>query len=1310
MKLCKGCFEKYDQQLKVCPHCGYAEDTPPESTLHMLPGTLLNERYIIGKVIGYGGFGVTYIAYDCVLQMKTAVKEYLPSEFATRVVGQHDITIFGGKKEEQFNDGMTKFIEEARNLAKFHSLDGIVKVFNTFEENNTAYIVMELLQGETLAQLLEREKTIPEDKAIKMLKPVMDSLNEVHARSIIHRDIAPDNVFVTNDGKVKLIDFGAARYATTSHSRSLTVIIKPGFSPEEQYRSRGDQGPHTDVYSLAATLYKMITGVTPPDALERRAFLENKGKEILKPPAKFAHDISVNTENAILNAMNVRIEDRTPNMAEFYKELTSDTPVKRRAGKVQRTNFYRWPLWAKIGFPAAAAALMAFLILLRSGAIVEPLPDPDPILPEGYQFVPTVINKSLTDCEERLSEKKLDYTITGRVYDYEIPSDYILTQSIHGGTVVPENTTIDVTVSSMEMIIVPSVVGTDKNEAVQSLENMGFIVVTKEEYSSVIAENCIISQSLEADSEQQYGSEIELVVSKGKDPNTKQEVKEITLPDFVGKSYNEVIKQAGELGITVKISEQKYSKTYAKDTVMEQNPKSGSKMTTDKEVKLTISLGYEKIAVPDVTYKTEEEARTTLESRGLKVKVTYKTDDKTQEGNVISQDPTAKTEVDPETTVTIVVSKGAESFKMPDVVGKQESDATSTLSSKGLVVSISYKEDNNYTEGEVLLQSISPNTDVKKGNEVVLTVCTHSSVVAVPNVVGKSQNDAIKLISDMGLKYYLAHVYDDKVEQGLIVKQSPSSGSGLKKGDTVTIEVSDGKDPTSKTPTSSTVSDKENESSGITSSHTISVPLDIQPDKVEFDINTLSLVEGTTGKVTAIVSPSNATNKNVSWRSSNDSVASVNNGVITANNAGTATITAQTVNGKTAACAVTVTGKEIQPSSVSLNKSSMSLTENSSEGLVATVSPSNATNKSVSWSSDNKSVAVVNSSGVVTSNGPGQATITVKTVNGKTASCQVTVTPTIISISLNKSSMTLTEGDYEQLVATVSPSGQVFWESSNELVATVDVHGVVSAKSPGKTTITAQTIEGRSATCAVTVKSKTVMPSSISLNTNSITITEGETESLSATVSPNNATDKTVTWSSSNNSVVTVNSSGLITAKSAGTAIISAETVNGLSASCDVTVNPQGRESVALTANGNCGGNIQWELYESGNLYIFGNGNMDNYSNSPWEGYYVNTITIEDGVTSIGNNAFRNNSGVSTVSIAASVEEIGYRAFSYCSGLESVYFKGSIPRMDPDDDAVYVFENTKTAIFYPRNNSSWNDVENNWHGGGLIARFSPFDP
>lgn len=153
-----------------------------------------------------------------------------------------------------------------------------MRVFDSFEENGTAYLVMEYLEGETLTALLEREGKLEPERAITLLEPVIRSLETVHATGIIHRDIAPDNIFLTKDGRVKLIDFGAARYATTSHSRSLTVIIKPGYSPEEQYRSRGEQGPWTDVYALAAVLYRTITGETPPDALERRAFYEKSGR------------------------------------------------------------------------------------------------------------------------------------------------------------------------------------------------------------------------------------------------------------------------------------------------------------------------------------------------------------------------------------------------------------------------------------------------------------------------------------------------------------------------------------------------------------------------------------------------------------------------------------------------------------------------------------------------------------------------------------------------------------------------------------------------------------------------------------------------------------------------------------------------------------------------------------------------------------------------------------------------------------------------------------------------------------------------
>ena len=362
-------MEEYEGSYgSFCPHCGYKNNTPPESPLHMQPGTILANRYVIGKVVGYGGFGVTYIAWDETLQQRVAIKEYLPSEFATRTSGQSQVTVFSGNKAEQFRSGMEKFIEEARRLAKFQNEPGIVCVYDSFEANNTAYIVMEYLDGETLTQYLEERERIPVEETIRILEPVIRSLETVHREGIIHRDIAPDNIIITKDGKVKLIDFGAARYATTSHSRSLTVIIKPGYSPEEQYRSRGDQGAHTDVYALGAVLYKMVTGVTPPDALERRARMENKKKDTLEKPSKYCK-LTKGQKTAILNAMNVRIEDRTKDMATLWDELTRTASVKRISGKIKAIDLMKWPLWAKIVIPAGGAAVAVLLVLLFTGKL-----------------------------------------------------------------------------------------------------------------------------------------------------------------------------------------------------------------------------------------------------------------------------------------------------------------------------------------------------------------------------------------------------------------------------------------------------------------------------------------------------------------------------------------------------------------------------------------------------------------------------------------------------------------------------------------------------------------------------------------------------------------------------------------------------------------------------------------------------------------------------------------------------------------------------------------------------------------------------
>ena len=259
-----------------------------------------------------------------------------------------------------------------------------------------------------------------------------------------------------------------------------------------------------------------------------------------------------------------------------------------------------------------------------------------------------------------------------------------------------------------------------------------------------------------------------------------------------------------------------------------------------------------------------------------------------------------------------------------------------------------------------------------------------------------------------------------------------------------------------------------------------------------------------------------------------------------------------------------VYGDVVSVQSVSLNTTSLSLTEGETQTLTATVSPSNATNNYVLWSSSNTSVATVSSSGIVTAEKAGSATITVKTNDGgKTATCSVTVkaaTVPVAGVSLNTTSLSLTEGETQTLTATVSPSNatdkSVTWSSNNTSVATVSSTGVVTAKSVGSAIITVTTKDGsKTATCSVTVKAKTVSVTGVSLDYTSLTMTEGETQTLTATISPSNATDKSVTWSSSNTSVATVSSAGVVTAKAAGTVTITVKTNDGnKTATCIVTV------------------------------------------------------------------------------------------------------------------------------------------------------------
>lgn len=315
-KLCPSCMKDTDGR-SVCPHCGFSKEQYTSPLHHLKPGSLLNGKYLVGKAIGEGGFGITYVGYDLNLEIKLAIKEYFPNGFASRDVSNTDtVTIFSGSEQEFFEQGRDKFINEAKSLAKFDNLPGIVSVKDFFLENGTAYIVMEYVEGETLKDFLKRNggKTEPEN-IFAMMQPLMKSLAEVHSQGIIHRDISPDNIMITKDSRVKLLDFGAAREVNNGGNKSLSIQLKPGYAPEEQYRSHGNQGPWTDIYALCATMYRAITGVQPIESLER---LQN---DTLQPPSALGIVIDPVKESALMTGMAVFAQNRFQSIELLYNAL-----------------------------------------------------------------------------------------------------------------------------------------------------------------------------------------------------------------------------------------------------------------------------------------------------------------------------------------------------------------------------------------------------------------------------------------------------------------------------------------------------------------------------------------------------------------------------------------------------------------------------------------------------------------------------------------------------------------------------------------------------------------------------------------------------------------------------------------------------------------------------------------------------------------------------------------------------------------------------------------------------------------------------
>lgn len=338
MEICPNCFSSNTFRNGVCRKCGFQNNVSRDH--RALPvGSVLHRRYIIGRVLGIGGFGITYVAYDTVGKERVAVKEYYPVEWATRTLPDRKIIPNSMARDKLYRHGQEVFVNEAKILQGLKEIPTVVDVKGFFRENATAYMVMELLEGLTLSKYMKNSgmERMPYQLANQIIDTIGQALEYVHKYQLLHRDVGPDNIIITTEGEIKLIDFGTTRIYGLNSPRGMSVLVKPGFAPIEQYSRTGSQGPWTDVYALAATYYYLVTGKKPASATERIS-----GTKVI-PIETLAPGIPDTVSAAITHALNENWKQRPRTMQQFLRELhaeqTEDSITTKAPESVPATSF-----------------------------------------------------------------------------------------------------------------------------------------------------------------------------------------------------------------------------------------------------------------------------------------------------------------------------------------------------------------------------------------------------------------------------------------------------------------------------------------------------------------------------------------------------------------------------------------------------------------------------------------------------------------------------------------------------------------------------------------------------------------------------------------------------------------------------------------------------------------------------------------------------------------------------------------------------------------------------------------------------------
>jgi tRNA A-37 threonylcarbamoyl transferase component Bud32 len=356
---CDHCLQVYDSGYQACPFCGYVIGDDAAEIFYLKPGTILQDRFAVGQVLGYGGFGIIYKTWDHIENKVIAVKEYFPSGVVTRIPGKKDVKLLSDNLADAFQEGRKRFLDEARNTAKLGNHPNIVKITGEFQENNTVYYTMEFLEGKSLTEYLKENIKISVENGVGLILSICDAVKTIHRAGILHRDISPDNIIIPPDfpsGAVKLIDFGAARFSADEKVTLNQQIMKPGYSPPEQYLAKNRENEQIDIYALGATLFHILTGEKPEESTNRKV-VDN-----IPVPGELNNEIPEHVSNAILKAMAVDLHLRFKTVDEFVQALTGKVKVQAPETEMKKRRTKR-----RISMISIATLLLAGLFTVLLG-------------------------------------------------------------------------------------------------------------------------------------------------------------------------------------------------------------------------------------------------------------------------------------------------------------------------------------------------------------------------------------------------------------------------------------------------------------------------------------------------------------------------------------------------------------------------------------------------------------------------------------------------------------------------------------------------------------------------------------------------------------------------------------------------------------------------------------------------------------------------------------------------------------------------------------------------------------------------------